>query len=278
MTTTTLQDLGNHSWNDFVAKAARRITEAAARGADDVSISGLSEWAGTSSLAAAVDMAVKGWPQGAARIAAKLDTLPATSEVLPEWNLDVSGAICNVPAFLSGEPECMWRMSDCKRDEHRVSIIVSGTYSAAVEASSAQNYATAVAAVIRSLEASGINPAVYMIGASRHSGGTLAYSINVREFGEPLDLARVAFAFHPSFLRRIQFGWRELTPEAVAAGAASGGYGSVVKLTSDLVTKLLGDIGYVAVVPDLNSVYHQSLDAMIETLHTSVNETLNQIR
>jgi len=275
------QSLGNHTWRDFVGRAAKRLNGPGAKGCGDVSIKqSMSDWYQTTSLKHAVDLAIKGWPEGAKHIADKLDSIPATHEVLPDWNMDVAGVICNVPAYIAGEPECMWHMSDCKRDERRLSIVVSGVYSGMISAGAAQKYATAIAAVIRSLEAEGINPAVYMINSTtrRGNGGTGAYSISVREFGEPLDIARIAFAFHPSFLRRIQFAWQEMTSEAIELGMGYNSYGSVGLLSKDVVHKLLGDIGYVALIPDLNKIYKQSADDMIRTVHESVNDTLRSMK
>lgn len=274
-----LQNLGNHSWHEFVVQAAKRINGAGAKGHGDQSAEYGSEFAGTSSMREAVKMALDGWQQGAKRIADKLDVLPPSSEVLPDWNLDVAGSICNVPAFLAGEPECMWRMSECKRLERRVSIIVSGTYSGGIGSDTAQQYATAVAALVRALESDGVNPAVYLINASGGRSGykDAAYSVAVREFGEPLDLSRIAFAFHPSFLRRIQFGWQEMSAEAIAAGLGRGTYGTVGTLTKEIANKLLGDIGHVALVPSLNDLSRKSEDEMIEILRDFTVREIKQL-
>lgn len=280
-----LVSFGHHSWHDFVSVAAKRANGPGAPGHGDSSIDGRDDFHGTRNMQEAVDLALNGWMDGAKRIAKKLDTLPATSEVLPDWMLDVAGSIVNVPAFITGEPECMWRMSECKRDEHRVAIVVSGVYSGSVTSHQAMNYAVAIAATVRALEASGINPAVYMIttttgrGDEEHFGNdTAGYSIAVREFGEPLDLARIAFAFHPSFLRRIQFGWQEMNSEAIKIGWGRGPYGSVGSISKEVTDKLLGDIGYVALLPALNAISSQHEDKMIATIRDSVNATLASIK
>lgn len=269
-------NLGHHSWHDFLAVAAKRVSGPAVPGAGDSSMDSLSDFRGTRTLQEAIDMAVKGWQDGAKAIAKVLDTLPPSAEVLPDWSLDVAGSICNVPAFIAGEPECMWRMSECKRDEHRVTLIVPGTYNGGIRPSDAQRYATAIAAVVRALEASGINPAVYSLSVTVKHRIRVVSSVAVREFGEPLDLAKVAMAFHPAFLRRIEFAWREMNPEAVRAGVASNGYGQSGHPTTDEIMALLGDVGYVAIAPPVEDAV--TARDIIQFIHNSVSEQIRQIR
>jgi hypothetical protein len=273
-------NLGHHSWHDFVAHATKRLTAPAIFGADSGSSEdGNAEFRGTSTLREAIELAVHGWQEGARAIAKVLDTLPPSSEVLPDWQLDVAGTICNVPAFIAGEPECMWNMSECKRNEHRVVLVVPGTYGGHIEQAEAQRYAIAVAAVVRSLEASGINPAVYSIPATvghRGRGNRHISSVAVREFGEPLDLSKVATAFHPSFLRRVQFAWREMTPEAVTGGIANDGYGAASVPTRDEITALLGDVGYVVLAPSVQQAIYR--EDVIAYMRGAVLDQIKQLR
>lgn len=273
-------NLGHHSWHDYVSTAAKRITQKGAYGSDDRSTeSDDGDFFGTPTLQHAVNLAINGWQEGAKAIAKTLDSLPPSQEVLPDWMLDVAGSIVNVPAFITGEPECMWRMSECKRNEHRVTLVIPGTYSGGVNQAGAQRYATAIAAVVRALEASGINPAVYSMPVSIGHGGRgdrVISSISVREFGEPLDLAKVAMAFHPSFLRRIQFAWREITPAAASAGIGGDGYGRADVPTREEITSLLGDVGYVVLVPKVETAIRASGD-VIQYIRDSVSAQLKTL-
>lgn len=275
-------NLGIHSWRDFVATAARRATEPELDGAGDASVSGPSSFTGTQDIQAAVKMANEGWPEGANKITKALDTLPPSSEVLPDWMLDVSGSICNVPAFIAGEPECMWNMSECRRAEHRVSLVVPAGYPGMIDADTAMTYAIAVAANVRSLEASGLNVAVYSMAS--HAGtetGTIAnYGVVIREFGEPLDLAKVAFSFHPSWLRRLVFAWLELNPDALMAGVANSGYGLHRELTKDQVREVAGeDIGSVIVLPSIPQLGRAAddIELAIAGLQVSIEKQIKEL-
>lgn len=270
-------NLGLHSWHDFTSTAARRLSEPALPGASTESVTGNQEFTGTRNFEQAVKMAKSGWQDGAKRIAKTLDSLPPDFEVLPDWSMDVTGVICNVSAFTAGEPECMWRMSECKKSERRIALIVPAAYHSGIAATVAMNYAIGVAAVVRSLEASGINPAVYSI--SSHSWRALAtYGIVVREFGEPLDLSKVAFAFHPSFLRRLVFGWLELNPAAVEAGIASEGYGQPCEVTAEQVREIAGtDIGNIVQLPSLAQVTPHTPDHAIKLLSAHVSQAIKQM-
>lgn len=268
--------LGSHTWTDFVAKAARRITEKGAPGCGDYSSSKrlYGKFHATPNLQAAIDLATNGWQAGAAGISTFLDSLPATADVLPDWTLEAVGSFPCIPAYLSGEPECMWRRQAEIRAERRLSVVVSATFGGSVEQESAQRYATAVTAVVRSLEASGIEPAVYAVNTTDPD---TAYAITVRDFGTPLDLSRVAFAFHSDFLRRVQFAWQEMTPAAIARGKGYGTYGHCGTTTKEIVRHLLGDIGYTTIIPALNQLQYKDTEGMIKAISESISQTLKEL-
>ncbi len=256
-----MANLGLHSWHDFVSTAARRATEPAAPGGgSDSTTSGSGYWDNNVGFDGALKMATQGWPEGATQIAKQLDSLPPRAEVLPDWSMDVAGVMCNVPAFIAGEPECMWHMSECKREERRLTLIVNGSYSASINADKLVKYAVAVTAITRSLEASGINVAVYSvsvstIGLHNASADGGYYGVAIREFGEPLDLAKVAFAFHPAFLRRVAFAWREITPEVAATGIGSGYYGIPQNVSPKVLEAMFGLApGMLITLPSPNDV------------------------
>jgi hypothetical protein len=113
ISTDKLNLLGVHSGHDFCATAAERLTQGSLRGADSAGteVSPFrTEWTGTRNLAHALEMARDGWQDGANSISKALDSLPAGVEVLPDWSLDVHGAFPCIPEFLSGTPDCMWRL------------------------------------------------------------------------------------------------------------------------------------------------------------------------
>lgn len=282
-------NVGVHSWHDFVATAARRINESPVVGAE---ASGTANhyggWAGTDTLEEAVEMAQAGWQDGATAVAKALDSLPAGVEVLPDWRMSVQGAFPCIPEYLSGSPECMYRLEDNRRIAHRLSLIVPHAYSAAVKASQAMQYAKAVAALVRSLEAAGIDVAIYSVstGHNKHVYGMprAMYAVVVREFGEPLDLAKVAFAFHPAMLRRIGFAWREITPAAADVGLARNGYAGTFPVTETDARTLLGDVGELVIMEDLQDLARTSvlfsdsnLPLLIERLRVNIDKAIKAL-
>jgi hypothetical protein len=279
-------NLGLHSWHDYNATAAKRLDTPQLPGNGNWSTVDQAplEWYGGVDLKGALKMATEGWQEGAKQITKLLDTLPPSSEVLPDWQLDVAGFICNVPAFIAGEPECMWHMSECKRNEHRIALIIQTHASSGVPAEQMINYAAAVAGVTRSIEASGINVAVYAIDYSAVDSAIVGSGTVVREFGEPLDLTRVAYAFHPSRFRRIVFAWREITPGAESI--ARNGYGHAPydkPLTAEIVKEIAGqDIGNIALLSTITQLrMHRrmaSVQELMEIMRADVEKALKAIR
>lgn len=104
-------------------------------------------------------------------------------------------------------------------------------------------YAKALAAVTRAVEASGVDIAICAITHGIRVGGrtSATYGVMVREFGEPMDLSKVAFAFHPSFFRRICFAWHELSKEAETVGFADPALTKPQGLTDEVIDLVLGN-------------------------------------
>lgn len=275
-----MMNLGVHRWEEFVARAATRATLPCLPGADPDSQA--ESDSGGVSFAGAIRMAQQGWPQGAQQVSSALDSLPPESEALPGWNMDVAGAICCAPAFIAGDPECMFRLDPTSRPERRLTLVVPGSYSGAVGSTAAMNYAIAVAAIVRSLEASGVSVAVINFGCRAGTSSKIesAYAVYVREHGEPLDLAKIAFAFHPAWLRKIDWAWRERTPEAIRAGIANSSRGLPRDYTSETVRSILDcDPGVLAITPSLshNSYSCDTVESAVKLIRTSVQKYIEEL-
>lgn len=237
-----LVNLGLHAWRDFIEKAQERVTMPALEGGGDASVNeGNLEWSGGTDLAGAIHMARFGWQEGTKEISRLLDSLPPmTEECLPEWILEVAGVIPVVPVMLAGDPQCMLHREANFGAARRLALCIPCSYNCVIKAKQAINYATAIAAVVRAIEASGITVAVYGMAADRGSG-RVVYGIVARDFSEPLDLAKIAFTFHAAFLRRVIFAWSERNERAIAAGIASQGYGSSVQLEPSDAAAMMGE-------------------------------------
>lgn len=205
----------------------------------------------TATMQEAIGLMRNGWHTGVQTVMATLDMLPAAEDVLPDWSLEAAGAFPCVPAFLSGEPECIWRMQDYRKAEQRLTMVVPGSLPERVAGDTALRYAAAVAAVARMIEANGISVAIIAVTASKSRQNETLYinSVYVREHGEPFDLSKIAFSVHPSFARRISWAWREQQPD-VARNIGSDTYGSFDAGAWNMKTlgAHVGDAGIVAVV------------------------------
>lgn len=269
---------GYQTWDEFVAKASRRLTEPTL-GTDDATKSGNAAFYGAE-YREALRMAKDGWPAGASQIAQALDSLNPPEQPTPEWNLEVAGAFPCVPEYLTGSPECMFRQTEGTRPDHRLTLVVPTSYPGAVRAHQIQNYAAAIAAITRMLETQGISVAIYRVfsGLSIDKQSQLIQAHAVREHGEPLDLGKIAFAFHPAMFRRLNFAWWDVDKEAASIGLADGLRGRTMDLDDDAVKMLLPDLGSFIRMPDITPLATDgsldSLDKLISIMRESVARSL----
>lgn len=206
------------------------------------------DWAGGS-----WDWAIRamrdGWQDGAKQVDAVLATMPEAEALADAWNLEAAGRFPCVPAFLSGDPECMWQTTEMEGTKPRICLVVSACYHCGIEPNEVLRYGAAIAATLRALEARGHGVAIYSIDSrAGYSGTTVSQAVIVRDFGELLDTSVVAFAFHPSFLRRILFANSELTPDFASNGLASSGYGMPRAVGLETAAKCLGEFPAMPIV------------------------------
>lgn len=204
-------------------------------------------WAG-GSWRDAVRMMRDGWQQGAERIDAIMAHMPDAVALADAWQLEAAGRFPCVPAYLSGDPECMWQTVESDATKPRLCLVVSSEYPGYVDASDVSAYGAAVGALVRTLEAMGHGVAVYTIMKSRIGERAQAQAFIVRDFGQPLDTSIVAFAFHPMFSRRITFAVAEVIQEWRDAGFGNGGYGCPQEADLSDAVACLGEFPAVPVV------------------------------
>lgn len=275
-------NLGVYTWAQYCARAEERVTQDALPGGDSASkkTNGGDNWSGCRTLDDALRMTREGWQAGAQSLGKLLDHLTPAQDVLPDWSLDVAGAFPCVPAYLTGEPEAVWRMSDERKSVRRLALIVPGTYHAGNGADAIMVYAKAIAAVARAVEASGIDVAIYSLDVSK-GNHIAAVAVSIRAYGEPMDLAKIAFAFHPAWLRRISFAWRERTKAACDVGIASCGYGYPHIAEAHVADAVIGDRGALSValtdvstLNDRGMLRESNLQELIELLRQDVDAAI----
>lgn len=199
----------------------------------------------------ALRMLAQGWPEGTSDLVAQLEDATRYVEA-PAWDMGPAGVMPCVPAYLSGEVECMFMRTEEPQADTRVTLAVPLCYSGAVPARNAMAYAVALAALVRSLEDSGRTVAVlgYHMVAGDRGNNMYGPTVRVRDFGEPLDLDKVAFLMHPLMLRRCLFAYME-TRDDWPAVVRSMGYGSVTRPSPETLAEIFPDAGELVHLPQL---------------------------
>jgi len=228
------------SFDSFIEQAARVLSGGRASGADDCSVTNDNDFTGGASFEDALRMARMGWPEGVQRLQALLPTEGGVEQVT-QWALDVGGAFPCVPAFLMGDPECMWNQVQVEGARRRIALCAPMGALYHISAAARFEYGAALAQVVAELVAANIDVALYSVQHSTdRTGNTYTVGVAIRDFGAPLDLSRIAFAGHPAIHRRLRFAWTETMPEFVEIG--SGGYGYTTDLTPECLLAILPDV------------------------------------
>lgn len=161
--------------------------------------------------AKAVNMAINGWPEGAARVQKALKAFaPATPH--PDTVTDFYGFRPHVPRFCAGAPDNMIRHAPvadmgCGRV---LTLVVPVNALGIVSAPNMANFGVAVAQYVNQLEMDGTRVELIACIVSNVSGWRVAHSWTVKSADQPLDLAVIAFAIgHPAMFRRLGFALRE---------------------------------------------------------------------
>jgi hypothetical protein len=232
------------SWAEVEAICAERVAihkrkEAGLpQGSAHDSITNSESFAGTPDMATAQRFLAGGWSDGTKAVADGLDRVMTEMAEAPTWSHDVGGAFVDVPAFIAGDAECMWVRDVEEAPRPRVRLVFNTSYTCWVEQATVVRYAIALAAVVRKVEAEGMDVEIVAIDCKslrgRGSGVDVVSGIEVRKFGQPLDLSKVAFAAHPSFLRRVIFAVREMDAE-LPVSARSMGYAYTTPITPEVV-------------------------------------------
>lgn len=231
------------------------------------------DWAGVP-FGTAIKMAEEGWPEGAeaSRGLAEVMEGQIGMALLPTFvrHMDVSGVEPDVPAYLSGEPECMvdYRLVERERAGRVVKVFVDVAASSGFSKSVLQARAAAVMAFCMACHEQGDTVEVW-IGQTVTPGpftgdGTLlkmhGVACCVQKAGEIFDEDRLAFMVgHPSVLRRLMFAVEEHAPDWVQDGIGVGsGYGVPTRSldqTKEFLRAHVEDVTgeFDVIVPSLNT-------------------------
>ena len=185
------------------------------------------EFSGTRNFEQAMDLAVKGWPEGRANIMAALSTAQASMSFTPYLTMDVAGAYPIAALAAAGDPCSMVDLAPVEeRVRPIVRLVVQRAGSAAYSVNEFTNYGAAVLSYVEGLEACGFRCEITVAFVSDlTSDGDQITTVVVKRAEETMEFDRMAFVMtHPAFFRRLQFSVMEST-EGLANVLNSNGYG-----------------------------------------------------
>lgn len=185
------------------------------------------EFSGTRNFEQAMDLAVKGWPEGRANIMAAIATAQASMSFTPYLTMDVAGAYPIAALAAAGDPCSMVDLAPVEeRVRPIVRLVVQRAGSAAYSVKEFTNYGAAVLSYVEGLEACGFRCEITVAFVSDfHEDGDQITTVVVKRAEETMEFDRMAFVMtHPAFFRRLQFSVMEST-EGLASVLNSNGYG-----------------------------------------------------
>lgn len=192
----------------------------------------------------ALQLARYGWQRGRealGKLAAQAGQY-VQEHAAESWELDVAGAFPLVPAYLSGDPLCMFRLEENQEElaSPIVHLVVNITAPSNVKKESIYNYGAALLAFVDSLENQGTRVEIDFFCAVKHTTKTkksphlaleTLVAVKGKDASAHLDLNKFAFCLaHSSFLRRFFFKYLECCPAfPETAFKLDDGYGLAIK-------------------------------------------------
>ena len=159
------------------------------------------------------------WAKGARDLAAvKLSQFDIDTEIVaPILNASVAGFAPNVPAFLAGQPDCMFSMQDEVTREKVIKMTVTCNACYEIEAETFFYRGRAILAAIVELEKQGYSvelTALMSSTPSRKSNLQETWAVRIKNAGESLSVASLAFALcSAAFQRRLNFRLKEASQD-----------------------------------------------------------------
>lgn len=179
------------------------------------------DWAGTETFEQALELARRGWPEGAERIStlrATLENVVQKTVVAKSAQLrwDVAGDFLDIGRVLTGEPDSFGSFVEAEANQPAarvVRLVCNVSARAEVKAPSIFSAGAAVVAAVDVLESLGHRVELWLGSGSENyldRGKKLTVLVKIKEASQAVDLDRLAFlAASNASLRRIFFSVEE---------------------------------------------------------------------
>jgi hypothetical protein len=189
------------------------------------------KFTGTHSFFEAVAIARDGWKEGRELVeAARAHFEQITGSRVRRLVTvnDVAGFAPDVPAFLTGSPDCMLarETEETEGAGKILKIVVQGVASFAISKMEIMRKGALIVALVDALESAGRSVELVVDFTSGDTApNRTSASLTAKRAGEPVEIDRLAFVLaHPSMLRRFAFGVFE--KNAAFMTWAGSGYGT----------------------------------------------------
>jgi hypothetical protein len=180
------------------------------------------DWAGTKDFEQAVSFARNGWDLGLEQYKIEDGLLVGGSTLLDP---SMAGCLPHVQNHIMGFPEQMYQLHDEREYNFpTLDIVVNLSYNGGFKQKNALEFGKSLVAYInarastRNIRLTG----VFATNQPKGQGDTYDV-IHLKNFDEAMVINNIAFAFHPSFFRRIKFSTIEAQPYW------SDGYGCTIR-------------------------------------------------
>jgi hypothetical protein len=157
----------------------------------------------TESFKEALDLAKYWWTSGIEEMKDAFKEISMIGNTEIEWN--IAGWIVDVPKYLNGEPDCMIEFVDLiDREKPYITLYVPLWYNCGIDWDKALAF---LKGAIKYIATKMSTHEVRIVGiySSNQQGGDELIKVLIKDFNQNLVLNSFAFAFHPSFFRRLWF-------------------------------------------------------------------------
>lgn len=205
------------TYYEFVRSSKnRKRSQKSISGGHNDSHTNSGSFAGTPNFAAACDLAINGWDAGLKQL--KLDDGVLVGSGM-EFNPSVHGAVVNIGAYLTGQPETMFNLTE-KREFNLEPLTVYAllNYPSFVDSETAMNFTKSMLEHVNYFQ-SKYNVKLIGVFDSVISNVRWINDVIIKDFDKRFVLNNLAFSMHPSFFRRLWFAKLE------AEDFVTGGYG-----------------------------------------------------
>ena len=217
------------------------------KGSEKSSDHGSAKWTGTKSYEHASKLVREGWAEGVRKVMTQMSIISEGKDFveMQHNDFDIIGVCPIVPAYLTGDPECMF--NPCAIEERPiVNVVLDVSANAGVKPDHIVNRGAAILMFCSALEQNGQRVAIHCSNVSRDSAGTglwFAQITQVKAAHLDFNIHTLSYAMvNPSMLRRHSFRCTEGLPKEHAHRFQCG-YGQSASLDEiEGISASIGDV------------------------------------